>query len=754
MMRQPATGSLKRIVRKPQWPFRAVCSRRCDRRRFFAQLVVLITAVSGSQWSVSPAFATGYPPVLAASEYNIPWLMSEDVRVLEEEIDFLQMRLKSLAPYSTQAIEQAGYHSRPTGIANNPQWVQIDLGREYPLDSIALVPATVLLENTPVEGYAFPLRFRIHIARTPDFRDGSLIADFSTADQANPGRFPVQVHGINQPARFVRITVTRCASVNGQYFFALGELIAMSGMRNVAAWRPVTTSEPDYSIEGRWSREYLVDLNSMLPLPIGPMASHTEGFVSKPQGRHSLKWIQLDLGKAVPIDEIRLVPARPSGQTDLPGWGFPEQFRIEVANEADLSDAVLFCDLTKADLHHWTDRSMILPAELRESMSAPDSRQLWNESPPGFPSETQAARYIRLTATKLDSRISPARLALSEFQVYSGNVNVATEQDIVVTASDADESFDRRRWAPRYLVDDFTSRTRLLEFPIWLGQLADRRDLQQDLEFNLGQHAAAVRQVWINLGIAGGVFVVLSITGLTWFNWKQGVEHRLDTENLRTQIANDLHDDIGSNLGAIALLCQTTGSSSGLPPELKPELDEIRIVALETSDAMRDILWLIRTPTSKLDDFVGRLRTIIARLLSHCETSFECQDEVPSLEVPLSWRRNLFLSYKEVLHNAARHSKATLVNVQVTFRDQQVRIVVRDNGQGFDLATRRDGLGINSIRKRMNQLGGTVEFNTAPDSGTEVTLCVPLPGTRYRWQRLRRYAQRLISLRKMLRRSA
>lgn len=710
------------------------------------QVSVLSIVIAAVMLPLSRTAAAVTVPI-AASEYSLPWLMSEDVRVLEEEIDFLQLRLNSLAPYSTVAIEQAGYHSRPVGVANEVQWVQLDLGRNYPLDSIALVPATVLLENTPVEGYAFPLRFRVQTASTPDFRDGSLVADFSTGDQPNPGRFPVQIPGIDRPARYVRVTVTRCRAVGGRYFFALGELIVLSGMRNVAAWRPVITSGPDYSIEGRWSREYLVDQNSMLPLPIGPLASQTEGFVSEPQRGQADKWVQLDLGESLPIDEIRLVPARPRGQTDLPGWGFPERFRIELANRPDLSDAVLFCDLTKHDLHHWTDRSMILPGELRESMTSPDSQGLWNESPPGFPSEPLRARYIRLTATRLDGRISPARLALAEFQVYSENLNVATEQDIIVTASDVDRSFDPRRWAPRYLVDDFTSRTRLLEFPIWLGQLAERRDLEQDLEFNRRQHAAAVRQVWINLGIAGGVFVVLSITALTWRNWRQEKEHRVDTENLRTQIANDLHDDIGSNLGAIALLCQTTSSSSDLPPELKPELDEIRTVALETSDAMRDILWLIRTPTSQLDDFVGRLRTVITRLLSHCETTFHCQPELPAIDVPLSWRRNLFLSYKEVLHNAARHSQATEVQVQVECSREEFRIVVTDNGQGFDIDNRRDGLGINSIRKRMQQLDGTVDIRTSIGDGTTVTLCVPLPGTRYRWRRLRRYAQHLQSLR-------
>ncbi|MHC4877915.1 MAG: ATP-binding protein [Planctomycetota bacterium] len=718
-------------------------------------LWTLLATVCVSSGLLPPATASAAPPLLATPEYSIPWLMEPRVRDYEEDIDFLQLRLKSLAPYSTQAISHAGFHSRPRGVANDVQWVQVDLGREFQIDSIALVPAAVQFENTLVEGYAFPVRFRVQVARSADFREATLMADFTTADYTNPGRFPVHIRGLSQSGRFVRITVTRSPDTGGRYFFALGELIVLSGMRNVAAWRPVTTSDPEYTIENRWSREYLVDQNSMLPLPIGPVASHTEGFVSAPQrGGNGAKWIQLDLGTSLPIDEIRIVPARPRGQTDLPGWGFPERFRVELANEPDLRDAQVFCDFSNADIQHWTDRAMILPGELREFLATSRGGFSWTESPAGFPSEPVSARYIRLTATQLDSRISPARLALSEFQIYSGRNNVATEFDVVVTASDVDTSFEPRRWGPQFLVDDFTSRARLLEFPAWLGQLDNRRDWELDLRFAIDQHRIAVNQVWINLAIAGGVFVVLSITGLTWFNWKQAIEHRIETENLRTQIANDLHDDIGSNLGAIALLSQTTVGHQELPAELKPELEEIRIVALETSDAMRDILWLIRTPTSLLEDFVGRLRTVIARLLSNCETSFVCESDVPAIDVPLSWRRNVFLSYKEVLHNAARHSQAQTVKVRIAFSDDSIEIVVADDGQGFDIEAQREGLGINSIRKRVDQLGGIVQFDSTIGAGTTITIRVPFPGARYRWQRLGRYARSFMSWTHRLRRRA
>ena len=91
------------------------CVRRCYLRR---ALVLLIAVLACGVCPAEQGIAADRPQLLAANEFSIPWLMSEDVRVLEEEIDFLQLRLNSLAPYSALAIEQAGYHSRPAGVAS------------------------------------------------------------------------------------------------------------------------------------------------------------------------------------------------------------------------------------------------------------------------------------------------------------------------------------------------------------------------------------------------------------------------------------------------------------------------------------------------------------------------------------------------------------------------------------------------------------------------------------------------------------
>ena len=702
--------------------------------------------------------STAFVPVAAGLLDNflrLPWMISEKVSQIDDDRDFYDQRLKFFPPYSTQSKIHAGYHS-PFVVTNKVQWVQVDLGREFQISNIVLVPAAVQLENEIVEGYGFPIRFRVQVSSDPEFKDSDLVADHSSSDYSNPGRYPVQFPALNLSGRYVRVTVTRHSRSSGRAFFALGELIVLSGNRNVAAWRPVQ-STGSVEVETRWSREYLVDEVSILPLPMGNSgrnySNRRYGYLSKPSSKQKTsQWVQLDLGKDVLIDEIRLVPARPPDQADIPGWGFPSSFRVEVSRDPDMQDAVPYCDFSNIEIQHWTDRPLVLPAETREMFSNPAAGQRWDPNPKNFPSEPVTARYVRLTATALDSRITPYRFALAEILVYSGDVNVAL--DTVVTASDpAEQSFpknhdlrEEQSWAPEWLVDEFTSRSPLQEYPVWLEKVEDRRDIEVALLELTVALDEEVAHVWFQIGSVTAAIVFASIGMLAWMNWRQGSQLTIQTEQLRSQIASDLHDDIGSNLGMIALLCQTMNHREGIPGELKPDLEEMREVALETSDAMRDILWLLRTPTSKLEDFIGRLRITANRLLSNGEIVFVCPEQLPDTSIVLSWRRNVFLSFKEALHNAARHSKATSVTVAIDIDHDRLRITIVDNGVGFDFENRRDGFGVGNIIRRMDQLGGSAEFTSVPGEGTRVTLDAPFHQLHYirrRWRQIVAARQKL-----------
>ncbi len=165
------------------------------------------------------------------------------------------------------------------------------------------------------------------------------------------------------------------------------------------------------------------------------------------------KWVQLDLGHVMPINEVRLVPARPTDFPDTPGFGFPKRFRVEAAKSDRLSDRTVLADHTRGDFPNPGDNPMAIQAA------------------------DCSARYVRVTATRLWERTRDYVFALGELQVFSGTNNVATVAK--VTALD---SIEAGRWGKDRLVDGFDSRRSLIEPPERPELRAKRNALKAEAE--------------------------------------------------------------------------------------------------------------------------------------------------------------------------------------------------------------------------------------------------------------------------------
>ena len=99
----------------------------------------------------------------------------------------------------------------------------------------------------------------------------------------------------------------------------------------------------------------------------------------------------------------------------------------------------------------------------------------------------------------------------------------------------------------------------------------------------------------------------------------------------------------------------------------------------------------------------------------------------PECPVHTEVRHNVVLAYKEALNNALKHAQATAVRVEVSFDTEVCRIQISDNGTGFDpAAARAEGAGLQNMRQRMEEIGGTFELQSQPGHGTTVQLVFPL----------------------------
>jgi cytochrome c553 len=161
--------------------------------------------------------------------------------------------------------------------------------------------------------------------------------------------------------------------------------------------------------------------------------SPTNGYHSAIETRADVtKWVQVDLGTSMPLEKVRLVPARPVDFTDTPGFGFPLRFKVEASEDSEFTSPMVIADYTGAEHGFRTDHAVEL-----------DGKGV-------------TGRFVRVTATRLFKRLEDYVFALAELELYSGGANVASGKTV-----SALDSIDGGRWNAAYLVDGYDSHQRL-----------------------------------------------------------------------------------------------------------------------------------------------------------------------------------------------------------------------------------------------------------------------------------------------------
>jgi Y_Y_Y domain/Histidine kinase/Histidine kinase-, DNA gyrase B-, and HSP90-like ATPase/Two component regulator propeller len=223
---------------------------------------------------------------------------------------------------------------------------------------------------------------------------------------------------------------------------------------------------------------------------------------------------------------------------------------------------------------------------------------------------------------------------------------------------------------------------------------------------------------WFIIGMA---LLVLSVFfGL----FRYRLYHIMNMERMRLRIASDLHDDVGTNLSSIVVSSQIMERDRALSSELRTQLQEIRSTAATTQEMMRDIVWMLNPSNDSLDDFVLKMKDAASRLLGDIPFTFVVPSERMLEKVSIEFKRNVFLIFKEALNNVARHSSATMATIEVTHGNGLFTLRIQDNGKGIDPSLAQSGSGIASLKRRAEQIGGTIEFAGSSAGGTVVTLSV------------------------------
>jgi PAS domain S-box-containing protein len=202
-------------------------------------------------------------------------------------------------------------------------------------------------------------------------------------------------------------------------------------------------------------------------------------------------------------------------------------------------------------------------------------------------------------------------------------------------------------------------------------------------------------------------------------------------EEERRRIARNLHDHLGQQMTALRLSIGALKDHDLNASELRERLDGIDRIAANIDRDVDFLAWDLRP--AALDD-VGVHAALAALVRDWSETTgvhaeFHASDE--AVRLATDSESHLYRIVQEGLNNIAKHARATSVSVLLERRGSELTLIVEDNGVGFELAEvlARQGtksMGLTGIRERTSLIGGDVEFETSPGSGTTLFVRVPV----------------------------
>ncbi|MEN3326752.1 MAG: hypothetical protein V7638_1559 [Acidobacteriota bacterium] len=246
------------------------------------------------------------------------------------------------------------------------------------------------------------------------------------------------------------------------------------------------------------------------------------------------------------------------------------------------------------------------------------------------------------------------------------------------------------------------------------------------------QIAAPIWQRWWFLSL------LVALMGLAIYSaYRFRLNRLLELERIRTRIASDLHDDVGSGLSQVSILSEVIRRRLGAEASAGEELSIIGTLSRDLVDSMSDIVWAINPVKDRFSDLSYRMRRLASDVFTAHGVEFVFDVPNPGRDIKLGpeMRRELYLIFKEAVNNVVRHSHCTAVKVALLISDGAVEFSVHDDGEGFDPECASEGNGLANMRLRAKKLGGV--FRITNSHGTTVNLKAPLDSRRWFWFRLK-----------------
>ena len=202
-----------------------------------------------------------------------------------------------------------------------------------------------------------------------------------------------------------------------------------------------------------------------------------------------------------------------------------------------------------------------------------------------------------------------------------------------------------------------------------------------------------------------------------------------DMDVMRSTIAGDLHDDIGSTLSSIQIISSLALRQCDTNTELKKSVSQISSLSDKVSDGIREIVWSVNPAHDRLTSVIQLMRKLAAELLSPNEITFRFRERIKDGELLISpqLRKDFLMIFKEAVNNARKYSGTGQVDIDLHQTATQIKLLIIDYGKGFDMEKVLRGNGLDNMQRRADAMKAELTIVSVLGKGTRIILEVPLP---------------------------
>jgi signal transduction histidine kinase len=609
---------------------------------------------------------------------------------LETQLHELDTELGQLARFTLRSSTGSiGWSSREWKTPDHKEWAEVRLNENQLIDEIALIPLLWNYADKGPQASGFPAAFEVWAGSDSD-ETGRMIARFGPEDQLLPRVAPLVIPIPPTALAWVRVQSVQMtpSGMNELYTFGLAEIMLFSGDRNVARNQPVRASSTIGSWGGDAVTEKALTDGSTPFLMNSSRGKKSRTYLARFPAKIKFSFT-IDLEERFPVDEIRLHSALDVRQhIPLPKqveYGIPRHFVIEVANNADFSDAVTLLDYHLNSIY---DAGPILVRSVPET----------------------SCRYIRFSVPDPYTIPGSANLIVnfSELEIISNGRNVAKEKNVIFS-----QKKGIRNQFTQSITDGSNNFGILLPIRDWIEQLARRHDLERERPFlvaELNHRYARQKRNLLIMYWAAGILALATI--LTVLIDRMLRMHQV--ARLKQRFAADLHDELGANLHSIGLISDVAQNAESNEQWQKLSR-RIRELTERSGIAVRHCTNLLEADELYIGLTTDMQRSA-ERITTNLQHDFTIEGEAFLEQLSPRLRIDLFLFYKECLVNICRHSGATQISTRLTGEQKETCLIVCDNGKGLN------GKIPASLKRRARLLRARVTVESPKDGGTCITL--------------------------------